>query len=202
MANAKFDAFLKQSLPSHDLRKVMAAIKQRVSLGELEWSAWPSCRSGEWVWVSGTVDGWVKCAVSSAYTWAFPMCLKLSRPPFLLVLSGDCSLYPPTSRAPDCDLGVLWGERHIYHSRYAFDWYGISLLAYRLCLFLKGIQDNHELQSAKGRKVSKSLVVCENGLPSHEGYGCSCVSGAPWPKLTMMSYVPMGVGCGLGVSET
>lgn len=31
MANAKFDAFLKQSLPSHDLRKVMAAIKQRVS---------------------------------------------------------------------------------------------------------------------------------------------------------------------------
>ncbi|XP_006524462.1 TOG array regulator of axonemal microtubules protein 2 isoform X4 [Mus musculus] len=61
MANAKFDAFLKQSLPSHDLRKVMAAIKQR------------------------------------------------------------------------------------------------------------GIQDNHELQSAKGRKVSKSLVVCENGLPSHEG---------------------------------
>ncbi|KAM4866906.1 TOG array regulator of axonemal microtubules protein 2 [Thomomys bottae] len=29
MANAKFDAFLKQSLPSHDLRKVMAAIKQR-----------------------------------------------------------------------------------------------------------------------------------------------------------------------------
>ncbi|XP_051026038.1 TOG array regulator of axonemal microtubules protein 2 [Acomys russatus] len=61
MANAKFDAFLKQSLPSHDLRKVMAAIKQR------------------------------------------------------------------------------------------------------------GIQDNHELPSAKGRKVSKSLVVCENGLPSQEG---------------------------------
>ncbi|KAM5143184.1 TOG array regulator of axonemal microtubules protein 2 isoform 3-T3 [Callospermophilus lateralis] len=29
MANAKFDTFLKQSLPSHDLRKVMAAIKQR-----------------------------------------------------------------------------------------------------------------------------------------------------------------------------
>ncbi|XP_076798368.1 TOG array regulator of axonemal microtubules protein 2 isoform X3 [Arvicanthis niloticus] len=62
MANAKFDAFLKQSLPSHDLRKVMAAIKQR------------------------------------------------------------------------------------------------------------GIQDNHELPSAKGRKVSKSLVVCENGLPSQEGF--------------------------------
>eukprot|EP00073_Rattus_norvegicus_P047698 XP_017449898.1 PREDICTED: protein FAM179A isoform X3 [Rattus norvegicus] len=61
MANAKFDAFLKQSLPSHDLRKVMAAIKQR------------------------------------------------------------------------------------------------------------GIQDNHELPSAKGRKVLKSLVVCENGLPSQEG---------------------------------
>ncbi|XP_045740295.1 TOG array regulator of axonemal microtubules protein 2 isoform X3 [Mirounga angustirostris] len=29
MSNTKFDAFLKQSLPSHDLRKVMAAIKQR-----------------------------------------------------------------------------------------------------------------------------------------------------------------------------
>lgn len=29
MSNAKFDAFLKQSLPSHDLQKVMAAIKQR-----------------------------------------------------------------------------------------------------------------------------------------------------------------------------
>ncbi|XP_015864465.1 TOG array regulator of axonemal microtubules protein 2 isoform X1 [Peromyscus maniculatus bairdii] len=61
MANAKFDAFLKQSLPSHDLRKVMAAIRQR------------------------------------------------------------------------------------------------------------GIQDHHGLPSAKGRKVSKSLVVCENGLPGQEG---------------------------------
>lgn len=30
MLNTKFDAFLKQSLPSHDLQKVMAAIKQRV----------------------------------------------------------------------------------------------------------------------------------------------------------------------------
>nr|XP_039319862.1 TOG array regulator of axonemal microtubules protein 2 isoform X2 [Saimiri boliviensis boliviensis] len=29
MANTKFDAFLKQSLPSHDLQKVMAAIKQQ-----------------------------------------------------------------------------------------------------------------------------------------------------------------------------
>ncbi|XP_054421669.1 TOG array regulator of axonemal microtubules protein 2 [Pteronotus mesoamericanus] len=29
MSNTKFDAFLKQSLPSHDLRKVMAAIKQQ-----------------------------------------------------------------------------------------------------------------------------------------------------------------------------
>lgn len=33
MSNTKFDAFLKRSLPSHDLRKVMAAIKQRVSGG-------------------------------------------------------------------------------------------------------------------------------------------------------------------------
>ncbi|XP_073905520.1 TOG array regulator of axonemal microtubules protein 2 isoform X2 [Castor canadensis] len=61
MANAKFDAFLKQSLPSHDLRKVMAAIKQR------------------------------------------------------------------------------------------------------------GIEDNHELLSAKDHKVSRSLVTCENGLPIEEG---------------------------------
>uniref|UniRef100_A0A8D2JSW7 TOG array regulator of axonemal microtubules 2 n=1 Tax=Sciurus vulgaris TaxID=55149 RepID=A0A8D2JSW7_SCIVU len=63
MANAKFDAFLKQSLPSHDLRKVMAAIKQR------------------------------------------------------------------------------------------------------------GIEDNHELPSAKGRKVLRSLVACENGLPTEERLG-------------------------------
>lgn len=40
MLNTKFDAFLKQSLPSHDLQKVMAAIKQRVS-----WQA----VSGSWV---------------------------------------------------------------------------------------------------------------------------------------------------------
>ncbi|XP_030777700.1 TOG array regulator of axonemal microtubules protein 2 isoform X3 [Rhinopithecus roxellana] len=62
MANTKFDAFLKQSLPSYDLQKVMAAIKQR------------------------------------------------------------------------------------------------------------GIEDNEELPSAKGRKVSRSLVVCENGLPIKEGF--------------------------------
>ncbi|XP_029792185.1 TOG array regulator of axonemal microtubules protein 2 isoform X2 [Suricata suricatta] len=61
MSNTKFDAFLKQSLPSHDLRKVMAAIKQR------------------------------------------------------------------------------------------------------------GIEDNDGLPSAKGRKVSRSLVLCENGLPSEDG---------------------------------
>nr|XP_027789331.1 TOG array regulator of axonemal microtubules protein 2 isoform X3 [Marmota flaviventris] len=63
MANAKFDAFLKQSLPSHDLRKVMAAIKQR------------------------------------------------------------------------------------------------------------GTEDNHELPSAKGRKVLRSLVAYENGLPTEDGLG-------------------------------
>ncbi|XP_057599038.1 TOG array regulator of axonemal microtubules protein 2 isoform X1 [Hippopotamus amphibius kiboko] len=61
MANTKFDAFLRQSLPSHDLQKVMTAIKQR------------------------------------------------------------------------------------------------------------GIEDGDELPSAKGRKVSRSLVVCENGLPSEDG---------------------------------
>ncbi|XP_008515592.2 TOG array regulator of axonemal microtubules protein 2 isoform X2 [Equus przewalskii] len=61
MSNTKFDAFLKQSLPSHDLRKVMAAIKQR------------------------------------------------------------------------------------------------------------GLEDGEDLPSAKGRKVSRSLVVCENGLPGELG---------------------------------
>ncbi|XP_017401148.1 TOG array regulator of axonemal microtubules protein 2 isoform X4 [Cebus imitator] len=61
MANTKFDAFLKQSLPSHDLQKVMAAIKQQ------------------------------------------------------------------------------------------------------------GTEDHDELPSAKGHKVSRSLVVCENGLPIEEG---------------------------------
>ncbi|XP_048209558.1 TOG array regulator of axonemal microtubules protein 2 isoform X3 [Perognathus longimembris pacificus] len=65
MANAKFDAFLKQSLPSHDLRKVMAAIKQR------------------------------------------------------------------------------------------------------------GPEESRELPSAKGRKVLRSLVPCENGLPTEEGLGSS-----------------------------
>ncbi|XP_032095080.1 TOG array regulator of axonemal microtubules protein 2 isoform X2 [Sapajus apella] len=61
MANTKFDAFLKQSLPSHDLQKVMAGIKQQ------------------------------------------------------------------------------------------------------------GTEDHDELPSAKGHKVSRSLVVCENGLPIEEG---------------------------------
>uniref|UniRef100_A0A8D0WJL1 TOG domain-containing protein n=1 Tax=Sus scrofa TaxID=9823 RepID=A0A8D0WJL1_PIG len=65
MSNTKFDAFLKQSLPSHDLRKVMTAIKQR------------------------------------------------------------------------------------------------------------GIEDIDELASAKGRKVSRSLLVCENGLPTEDGYRSS-----------------------------
>ncbi|XP_044235551.2 TOG array regulator of axonemal microtubules protein 2 [Ursus arctos] len=64
MSNTKFDTFLKQSLPSHDLRKVMAAIKQR------------------------------------------------------------------------------------------------------------GIEDSDGLPSAKGRKVSRSLVLCENGLPGEDGLSC------------------------------
>ncbi|XP_058407504.1 TOG array regulator of axonemal microtubules protein 2-like [Diceros bicornis minor] len=68
MSNSKFDAFLKQSLPSHDLRKVMAAIK------------------------------------------------------------------------------------------------------------LRGIEDSEEPPFAKGRKVSKSLVVCENGLPGEHGLS----SNGPW----------------------
>uniref|UniRef100_A0A8C3WVT7 TOG array regulator of axonemal microtubules 2 n=1 Tax=Catagonus wagneri TaxID=51154 RepID=A0A8C3WVT7_9CETA len=69
MSNTKFDAFLRQSLPSHDLRKVMTAIKQRE------------------------------------------------------------------------------------------------------------IEDIDELASAKGRKVSRSLLVCANGLPSEDGYRSSGLSG-------------------------
>ncbi|XP_004452396.3 TOG array regulator of axonemal microtubules protein 2 [Dasypus novemcinctus] len=65
MCNSKFDAFLKQSLPSHDLRKVMAAIKQQAT------------------------------------------------------------------------------------------------------------EENDELPSARGRKVSRSLVVCENGLPGEDRLGCN-----------------------------
>ncbi|XP_011811675.1 PREDICTED: protein FAM179A isoform X2 [Colobus angolensis palliatus] len=34
----------------------------------------------------------------------------------------------------------------------------------------QGIEDNEELPSAKGRKVSRSLVVCENGLPIKKGF--------------------------------
>ncbi|KAM6179262.1 TOG array regulator of axonemal microtubules protein 2 [Erethizon dorsatum] len=79
MANAKFDVFLKQSLPSHDLRKVMAAIKQR------------------------------------------------------------------------------------------------------------GLEDNHELPSAKGLKVSRSLVACENGLPIEEGFGSS------GPRLAVHSSLRGGI---------
>ncbi|XP_030655761.1 TOG array regulator of axonemal microtubules protein 2 isoform X3 [Nomascus leucogenys] len=37
----------------------------------------------------------------------------------------------------------------------------------------QGIEDNDELPSAKGRKVLKSLVVCENGLPIKEGLSCN-----------------------------
>ncbi|XP_059799640.1 TOG array regulator of axonemal microtubules protein 2 isoform X1 [Balaenoptera ricei] len=36
-----------------------------------------------------------------------------------------------------------------------------------------GIEDGDELPSAKGRKVSRSLVVCENGLPGEDGLSSS-----------------------------
>ncbi|XP_061067336.1 TOG array regulator of axonemal microtubules protein 2 isoform X1 [Eubalaena glacialis] len=36
-----------------------------------------------------------------------------------------------------------------------------------------GIEDGDELPSAKGRKVSRSLVVCENGLPGKDGLSSS-----------------------------
>ncbi|KAM8784410.1 TOG array regulator of axonemal microtubules protein 2 [Rhynchonycteris naso] len=86
MSNIKFDAFLKQSLPFHDLRRVMAAIKQR------------------------------------------------------------------------------------------------------------GLEDSDELPSDKGRKVLRSLVVCENRLPAEDGYGHSCVSGA-LPQRLLMEAGHSGRGC-------
>uniref|UniRef100_I3MQ99 TOG array regulator of axonemal microtubules 2 n=1 Tax=Ictidomys tridecemlineatus TaxID=43179 RepID=I3MQ99_ICTTR len=60
------------------------------------------------------------------------------------------------------------------------------------CLFFQGTEDNHELPSAKGRKVLRSLVAYENGLPTEDGYGCSCLSGASCSKLpTEASCLPM-----------
>ena len=49
-----------------------------------------------------------------------------------------------------------------------------------LCVyvFLKGIEDGDELPSAKDRKLSRSLVVYENGLPGQDGYSSSCLPGA------------------------
>ncbi|XP_049760101.1 TOG array regulator of axonemal microtubules protein 2 [Elephas maximus indicus] len=44
MSNTKFDAFLKQSLPSHDLRKVMVAIKQRGIEGNDELPSAKGCK--------------------------------------------------------------------------------------------------------------------------------------------------------------
>nr|XP_040126845.1 TOG array regulator of axonemal microtubules protein 2 [Ictidomys tridecemlineatus] len=59
-----------------------------------------------------------------------------------------------------------------------------------------GTEDNHELPSAKGRKVLRSLVAYENGLPTEDGYGCSCLSGASCSKLpTEASCLPMAQGC-------
>nr|XP_003411902.2 TOG array regulator of axonemal microtubules protein 2 [Loxodonta africana] len=44
MSNTKFDAFLKQSLPSHDLRKVMVAIKQKGIEGNDELPSAKGCK--------------------------------------------------------------------------------------------------------------------------------------------------------------
>lgn len=58
-------------------------------------------------------------------------------------------------------------------------------MAHVLCVFFKGIEDIDELASAKGRKVSRSLLVCENGLPTEDGYRSSALSGAPRPRPLM-----------------
>ncbi|OWK10779.1 hypothetical protein Celaphus_00005423 [Cervus elaphus hippelaphus] len=86
MSNTKFDAFLKQSLPSHDLQKVMTAIKQQ------------------------------------------------------------------------------------------------------------GLEGGNEIPSAKDRKVSRSLVVYENGLPGQDGYSSSCLPRAPLPRLLTMTFC-LAWGC-------
>lgn len=56
-------------------------------------------------------------------------------------------------------------------------------MAHVPCAFLQGLEDSDGLPSAKGRKVSRSLVLSENGLPGEDGYGCSRLSGAPHPRL-------------------
>lgn len=59
-----------------------------------------------------------------------------------------------------------------------------------LCVyvFLKGIEDGDELPSAKDRKLSRSLVVYENGLPGQDGYSSSCLPRAPHPRLLTMTF--------------
>lgn len=76
----------------------------------------------------------------------------------------------------------------------------VLLLAQVLYVFFKGIEDSDELPSAKGRKVSRSLVVCENELPGEDRYGCSCLSGAPHPRLSMKAASDgSGRECGLAL---
>lgn len=56
------------------------------------------------------------------------------------------------------------------------------LPVHALCAFFKGLEESDELPSARGLKVSRSLAVRENGLPGEDGYGHSCLSGAPPPR--------------------
>lgn len=68
-----------------------------------------------------------------------------------------------------------------------------------VCVFLKGIEDGDELPSAKDRKVSRSLVVYENGLPGQDGYSSSCLPKAlqnEW-RLGLGPVVALGVGRGM-----
>lgn len=67
-----------------------------------------------------------------------------------------------------------------------------------MCVFLKGIEDGDELPSAKDRKVSRSLVVYENGLPGQDGYRLLSPSKAlqnEW-RLGLGPAVALGVGGG------
>lgn len=92
-----------------------------------------------------------------------------------------------------------------YSSHYDLAWGGWQFprgppLWLMFCVpFSKGMEDGDGLLSAKGRKVSRSLVLCENGLPGEDGYGCSCLPGAPHPRLpTEMGHLPWARGSGSG----
>lgn len=73
----------------------------------------------------------------------------------------------------------FWGSGGSERVR-VLSWVGGGVLREARCLvhvlsvFFKGTEDSDEVPSAKGRKVSRSLLAYENGMPMEEGYGHSC----------------------------